>query len=94
VRFSLQQRIDFSLGYTRVQDTGDGRSLLLSGTGAFPEFQVLPLSFDSPQARVSISLHQRLRLNFGYQYYRYAEEFSALRNYRAHTGFTSMLWSF
>jgi hypothetical protein len=94
VRFVLGQRADFSVGYNRVQDTGDGRALLLSGTGAFPVAQVFPLSFDSPQARVSIRLHQRLRLNFGYQYYRYAEEFSAFRDYRAHTGFTSMLWSF
>ncbi|MEP7362022.1 MAG: hypothetical protein ABI972_02105 [Acidobacteriota bacterium] len=94
LRFSVQQRVDLSLGYSRVQDTGDGRAVLLSGTGAFPEAQVFPLSFDSPQARVSIRLHQRLRLNFGYQYYRYGEEFSALRDYRAHTGFTSMLWSF
>ena len=94
VRFSLQQRVDLSLGYTRVEDTGDGRTQLLAGTGAFPEVQVFPLKFDSPQARVSVRIHQRLRLNFGYQYYRYAEDFSALRGYRAHTGFTSMLWSF
>jgi hypothetical protein len=94
VRFNVAQRVDLSLGYNRVQDTGDGRSLLLTGTGAFPDAQVFPLSFDSPQARVSIRLHQRLRLNFGYQYYRYGEEFSAIRDYRAHTGFTSMLWSF
>lgn len=93
-RFSILQRVDLSLGYNRVQDTGDGRAVLLTGAGAFPDAQVFPLSFDSPQARVSIRLHQRVRLNFGYQYYRYAEEFSALRDYRAHTGFTSVLWSF
>ena len=94
VHFSIAQRVDISLGYNRVQDTGDGRTVLLSGPGAFPDAQVFPLTFDSPQGRVSIRLHQRLRLNFGYQYYRYAEEFSAIRNYRAHTGYTSMLWSF
>ncbi len=94
VRFALASRADFSLGYMRVQDTGDGRAQLAAGAGAFPSAQVLPLTFDSPQARVSIRLHSRLRLNFGYQYYRYAEEFSALRGYRAHTGFSSMLWSF
>ena len=94
VRFALASRADLCLGYTRVQDTGDGRAQQAAGTGAFPGVQVLPLTFDSPQARVSFRLHPRLRLNFGYQYYRYAEEFSSLRGYRAHTGFTSMLWSF
>lgn len=94
-RFSVASRVDLSLGYSRVQDTGDGRAALaLTTNPAFPEVQVLPLAFASPQARVSIRLHQQVRLNFGYQYYRYAEDFSALRNYRAHTGFTSVLWSF
>lgn len=94
-RFSVASRVDLSFGYSRVQDSGDGRSaLLLSSSSTFADAQVLPLAFDSPQARVSIRLHQRIRLNFGYQYYRYTEDFSAVRDYRAHTGFTSVLWSF
>ncbi|HBY58401.1 MAG TPA: hypothetical protein DEH78_01180, partial [Solibacterales bacterium] len=100
-RFQIGKRADLFLGYTRVQDVGDNRRALAipspSATGA-PLFlvnaQVFPLAFDSPQARLSIPLHTRLRLNFGYQFYRYREDFSALQNYRAHTGFASMLWSF
>ncbi|MBX9600981.1 MAG: hypothetical protein K2X35_08255 [Bryobacteraceae bacterium] len=92
------RRADFQAGYTRVQDTGDGRGTPFRSIGsALPLFQAaqtFPLSFESPQARLSIRLHERLRVNAGYQYYRYTEEFSANQNYRAHTGFTSLLWSF
>ena len=36
----------------------------------------------------------RIRWNAGYQYYGYHEQFSTLRNYRAHGGYTSVSWSF
>jgi hypothetical protein len=59
--------------------------------------QTFPLTFDSPIARVSVRLNQKLRWNAGWQFYRYREEFglySVNQNYRAHTGYTSLLWSF
>jgi len=45
-------------------------------------------------ARISIRVSNRVRWNAGYQYYGYAEDFSALQNYRAHTGYSSLAWSF
>jgi hypothetical protein len=44
--------------------------------------------------RVSLRLHEKLRWNFGYQHYNYREDFFGLQNYRAHTGYSSLQWSF
>lgn len=98
-RFALGERADLSVGYSRVQDTGDGRTNpAISAVRAFPLYQTFPLAFQSPQGRISVRLHPQVRLNFGYQYYGYSEDFAALaaipRGYRAHTGYTSLLWSF
>jgi hypothetical protein len=99
VHFTLGSRADLFIGYSRVQDTGDGRSTPFgAGVGtslpALQAVQTFPLAFESPLARVSVRLHERLRWNVGYQYYRYQEDFSSTQNYRANTGYTSLLWSF
>jgi len=87
-----------------VKDTGDGRAtpvpLLPCTTQTCPSItpfyavQTFPLQFTSPQGRLSVRINDRIRWNLGYQHYGYAEDFSALRNYRAHTGYSSVLWSF
>jgi hypothetical protein len=97
--FDLKGRADLFVGFTRVQDVGDGRSTPAgAGTGsalpAFQAAQTFPLNFQSPMARLSIRIGERLRWNAGYQYYGYSEDFSTRLNYRAHTGYTSLLWSF
>jgi nitrite reductase/ring-hydroxylating ferredoxin subunit len=59
--------------------------------------QTYPLTFQSPLARVSFKITNKIRWNAGWQFYRYREEFgllSILRNYRAHTGYTSVQWAF
>ncbi|MFN7922652.1 MAG: hypothetical protein U0Q16_21285 [Bryobacteraceae bacterium] len=101
VRLSFNKRADVYVGYSRVQDTGDGRSAAAaaqvataSALTAFQIAQVFPLSYDSPQARVSVRLHDKIRWNFGYQMYRYDEKFFDPRDYRANTGFTSLTWQF
>lgn len=101
--FSIRQWADFFIGYTRSQDTGDGRLLLDTLPPGAPEagqiapfraVQTFPMTFESPLARFSVRLHEKVRLNIGYQYYRYREDFLVLQNYRAHTGYTSVLWTF
>jgi len=86
------------VGFSHVQDAGDGRLAASGGTGAvleaFLAAQTFPLTFRSPMGRLSVRLHENVRWNFGYQYYGYGEEFSTRQNYRAHTGYTSVLWSF
>ncbi|MGI8959620.1 MAG: hypothetical protein ACR2IV_07660 [Bryobacteraceae bacterium] len=99
VRVPLVRRADLYLGYSQVQDTGDGRSTPLGGTlnttlPALRAAQTFPLRFESPLARLSIRVNERIRWNLGYQYYGYREDFYLQENYRAHTGYTSLLWSF
>lgn len=98
-RFAISSHADLYLGYSRVQDAGDGRSNPFGpGFGstlpAFQAAQTFPLAYESPLARVSVKLREKLRWNIGYQHYRYLQQFSALQNYRAHTGYSSLLWSF
>ena len=99
-RFTVMRRADIFLGYHRVQDRGDGRRdpifspAAVTSLPALAAAQTFPLAYQSPLGRVSIRLHEKIRLNFGYQYYGYNERFASLFDYRAHTGYTSVLWSF
>jgi hypothetical protein len=101
MRVAASKRVDLFVGYTIVKDTGDGRSSLAAPSlradqVAFYQAQTFPLSYQSPHGRLSIRLRENLRWNAGYQFYGYREKFFQLtnQNYRAHTGFTSLLWSF
>jgi hypothetical protein len=97
--FDIKKRADLFAGYSHTQDTGDGRNTLL-GAGiastlpAFQAAQTFPLSFRSPMARFSLRINEKIRWNVGYQYYGYSQQFYKSLDYRAHTGYTSVLWSF
>ncbi len=101
-RFALHSRADLFLGYSITRDTGNDNPGTLTTTtdpvtALLYSVQQFPLSFQSPSARISVKLQEKIRLNFGYQYYGYKEDFglfSLRQNYRANTGFTSVLWSF
>jgi hypothetical protein len=101
-RFSIRQRVDVSVGYSHVQDVGDGRPAAIAPsfspvtlqTPAFYAAQTFPVRYLSPQARISLRINEKMRWNAGYQYYGYHEDFSALQNYRAHTGYSSVSWAF
>jgi hypothetical protein len=82
-----------------VQDTGDGRSNpagagIGSSLPAFQTAQTFPMVYQTPLGRISIPLGSRIRWNIGYQYYGYREEFSLAQSYRAHTGYSSLAFSF
>lgn len=100
LRTSFGKRADLYAAYTRVEDNGDGRLTPSGGSAggsvlaAFRFAQTFPLAYQSPLARFSIKLHDKVRFNVGYQFYHYREDFLTLQNYRAHTGFTSLIWSF
>ena len=92
-------RFDFYAGYSHVQDTGDGRNAPMNTVlgptlTPFQAAQTFPLRFLSPMARISVRLGERLRWNFGYQYYGYRENFTTGNNYLANTGYSSLMWSF
>jgi hypothetical protein len=98
-RFALAKRTDLYVGYSHIQDTGDGRNDPLgapigSTLPAFQAAQTFPVKFQSPLARVSVRITEKIRWNVGYQYYGYHEFFYNSDNFRAHTGYTSLLWSF
>lgn len=99
IRTALWKRVDLYAGYSIVKDVGDGRpnpNTITTVVPAFTVAQTFPVSFQSPQARVSLRLRDNLRFNVGYQFYGYREDFFQLtyQNYRAHTGYSSLLWSF
>jgi hypothetical protein len=99
IRVTIRSRADLWLGYTRIQDAGDGRAAAAATPRApeIPAFraaQVFPLTFESPLARLSLRLREKLRWNVAYQHYRYGERFYHQQNYRAHTGYASLQWSF
>lgn len=95
LRFAVTPRADLFTGYSLTKDTGDGRGA--TTTDAFYNAQAFPLTYQTPLARLSVRLHEKLRFNLGYQYYGYREKFGQFQtrqNYRANTGYTSLLWSF
>ncbi len=103
IRYALTKRVDLYAGYSITRDTGDGRSAAVPAGLTNPVDQLLasvqtfPLSFQSPQARVSVRLSPKVRWNAGWQYYGYHEDFGLFafnQNYRANTGYTSILWTF
>ncbi len=103
-RINIRKKVDLYLGFNRVNDTGDGRSsstesapgslLNPSSSAAFVTAQTFPLAFTSPLARISIRIREKLRVNFGYQYYGYGEKFYSFQDYNAHTGYASLTWAF
>jgi hypothetical protein len=104
VRFGIRGRADLFVGYSRVQDAGADDQTIRSGVidpaqpfdAALIAASTFPLTFESPLARLSVRLRENLRFNVGYQHYRYREDFLLRfgQDYRAHTGFTSVSWSF
>jgi hypothetical protein len=103
-RFAVGHRADLYVGYSHSQDVGDGRATpdgipagSLAPVSIFDPFiavQTFPLKFQSPEARVSVRINRQLRWNLGYQYYGYNEQFSNTQDFHAHTGYSSVLWSF
>ena len=103
VRFGIRKRADLYVGYSITKDVGDGRPTAVPADTADPiaalldSVQTFPLTYQSPLARLSIRVTPKLRWNAGYQYYDYKELFGLLgyyQNFHAHTGFSSVLWTF
>lgn len=91
--FSVHNRVDVYAGLSVTRDTG-GAVQGGSALDALRAVQTFPMAFDAPLARISVKIHPKLRWNAGYQYYRYREDLLPLQNYRANTGYTSVLWTF
>ena len=99
IRLNPLKRMDLYLAYSRVQDLGDGRNNPFATTtgptiNAFQMAQTFPLMFQTPLARMSLRISERVRWNVGYQYFGYRSDFSRNEDYLANTGYTSVSWSF
>jgi hypothetical protein len=104
-RIQPHPRFTLYVGYNLAKDTGGDRAQLTFPAGITPNypnfsaeggsyFNSFPLSYQSPQARVSLQLHEKLSWNLGWQFYNYSENFTAQQNYHAHVGYSSFRWSF
>jgi hypothetical protein len=102
-RFGIRRRADLYLGYAITKDTGGDSGRQRFDPTVNPVYPLLnsvqtyPMMYHSPMARLSIRITPKVRWNAGWQYYDYAEQvhlFGYNQNFRAHTGFTSVLWSF
>ena len=102
-RFGLGRRADLYVGYSITKDTGDGRATAVPAGVTDPvqallsSVQTFPLTYETPLARVSVKITPKVRWNAGWQFYDYAELFHLFgynQNFHAHTGYTSVLWSF
>jgi hypothetical protein len=98
--FSVRRRVDLFAGYSITRDAGGAAA---SPGASDPILTLLtavrsyPLTYHSPLVRVSIRITPKLRWNAAWQFYSYAEDthlFGIDQNFRAHTGYTSLLWAF
>jgi hypothetical protein len=92
----------FDAGYNLTRDTGDGRgvqnlgltNLAASYTAAWSTF---PMTYQGPLARISFKLTPKAQWNGGWEFYRYNQKFAYYGYqpyYRAHTGYTSLTFTF
>jgi hypothetical protein len=89
----LHPRVSLYASYRINKDNGQGNRIT-DPTGT-PGFLIssYPMSYQSPEARLTVKLNRRLDWNVGYQYYNYNE--SSIvgprpQNYHAHLPYTSL----
>jgi hypothetical protein len=95
----LTPKVTFYSAYRVNRDNGQGDRISdPSATGARTIISSYPMSYQSPEARLSIRLNRRLDWNLGYQYFNYNED-AFLRtfpgspraqNYHAHLPYMSL----
>ena len=93
------RRVTFFASYRINHDNGQGDQVSNMPGGTF--ISSYPMSYQSPEGRLSLRLHRRLDANFGYQYYNYNEsEFRQIgynvrpQNYHAHIPYASLRFYF
>lgn len=100
IRATPAQRVRLHLAYNLAKDTGGGDfNLAFTERSAFslegPYLMTsLPMSYHSPQVRLSVAMQANLAWNFGWQYYGYSERIAGIRGFRSHVGYTSLTVGF
>jgi hypothetical protein len=101
-RTAIEKRATLYFGYSITRDTGDGRSVqdlgLKDPAASFMAgLNTFPMTYQAPMARLSIKVTPKMQWNAGWEFYRYNQEFAYfgyMPYYRAHTGYTSLSWTF
>ncbi len=99
VRSNPSNRVTLHASYNLTRDNGSNGQM---DTGVDSSFTLrdgmlmtnLPMSYHSPQMRVSLELDRRMAWHLGWQYYGYAEAMAGVRGYRSHVGYTSFTVGF
>lgn len=80
-------RVTFYAGYHINKDSGQGDRVSTSNVILIDSY---PMSFQSPEARMTLKLNRMLDWNIGYTYYNYRDRFFPIQNYHAHLPYTSL----
>jgi hypothetical protein len=80
-------RLTFYAGYHINKDEGQGDRVSPSNVILIDSY---PMSFQSPEARMTLKLNRRLDWNVGYTYYNYQDKFFPIQNYHSHLPYTSL----
>ena len=89
----IAPRVTLFGAYRINKDNGQGNRIADPTGNPGTLIASYPMSFQSPEARLAIKLHQRLDWNIGYQYYNYNESTIVgprPENYHAHLPYTSL----
>ena len=91
--FRLARRATLFASYRVNKDNGQGDRVADPTGNPGTLIASYPMSFQSPEARLALRLHERLDWNIGYQYYNYNESVIVgprPQNYHAHLPYTSL----
>ena len=80
-------RLTFYAGYHINKDDGQGDRVSPSNVILIDSY---PMSFQSPEARVTFRLNRMLDANVGYTYYNYDDRFFPNQNYHSHLPYASL----
>jgi hypothetical protein len=89
----IAPRVTLFTAYRINKDNGQGNRVADPTGNPGTLIASYPMSFQSPEARLAIKLHQRLDWNVGYQYYNYNESpivGPRPQNYHSHLPYTSL----
>ncbi len=99
VRSTPTEKVTLHASYNLTRDAGGAERAETPATASFSLANGtlttrLPMSYHSPQIRVSFELGRRLAWNVGWQYYGYVETIAGVRGFRSHVGYTSFTVGF
>ncbi len=90
-RVQILPRATLFVAYRISKDLGQGDRVATSPTEILSSY---PLSFQSPDVRLTVKLTDHIAWNAGWQYYNYHETLVGTQNYHANLPYTSLRFTF